>query len=71
MRNIRQRRAINQAQIRKECKLYGPFAEGTRAFRNKIRRRNNPYNDLNRACAWDQGWELAQLKQQEKDDAPT
>ena len=65
------RAAINQAQIRKECRLYGSFMEGARAFREGRQRDCNPHDDLNQAGAWFHGWDLAQAKQWEKDNAPT
>ncbi len=68
MWNRRRRAAISQAEIRKRCKLFGPIAEGTRAFREGQRRGSNPHNDINTANAWFQGWDLAQDKQRERDD---
>ena len=65
----RRRAAISQSEIRKRCKLFGPLAEGTRAFRNRQFRDTNPYTDIkdvHRRGAWWQGWDLAQEKQHEK-----
>ena len=64
MRNRRQRVAISQAEIRKKCKLFGPLAEGTRAFREGCLRNDNPHNGKDRQ-AWDQGWCMAQEKENE------
>ena len=61
----RQRAAISQAEIRKRCKLFGPIAQGSRAFREGLRRGSNPYNDINQANAWFQGWDFAQEKANE------
>lgn len=65
MRSRRQRAAINQAEIRKRCKLMRPICEGFRAFREGILRHNNPYRGMNKQMhmkAWFQGWDLAQEK---------
>ena len=69
----RRRAAISQSEIRKRCKLFGPIAEGTRAFREGIPRDYNPYHIIGSwkqtltEVAWNQGWDLAQDKQREKD----
>ena len=60
------RAAINQAQIRKECKFYAAFFQGHRAFREGLLRGVNPYQGEHKE-AWFNGWDYAQLKQQEKD----
>lgn len=66
----RRRAAISQSEIRKRCKLYGPFAAGYRAARYRAAQWDdpetgpptvppyNPYliNSAN-AKAWQQGWE--------------
>lgn len=63
----KQRAAISQAEIRKKCKLLGPIAEGSRAFREGLRRGSNPHHNINNANAWFQGWKLAQDKQRERE----
>lgn len=62
----RQRVAISQAKISRECKLLGPIHQGTVAFRKKESRSTNPHKGEERV-AWFQGWDLAQDKQWEKD----
>jgi len=59
------RAAINQAQIRKECKLYGAFFQGYRAFREGLLRGVNPHQGKHKE-AWFNGWDCAKLKQAEK-----
>ena len=63
----RRRAAISQSEIRKRCKLFGPIAEGTRAFREGTPRYYNPYKRTSNEVAWNQGWDLAQDKQRERD----
>ncbi len=64
----RQRVAINQAKIRKECKLFGPLLEGARAFRQGVLRDGNPHMDHSGSrAAWNWGWDTAQEKQKEKE----
>ncbi len=66
----RRRAAISQSEIRKRCKLFGPIAEGYRAFSQTrvLDVAMNPYRpesaDWN---AWLQGWKMAEDKQQERD----
>ncbi len=66
MQRRRQRVAINQAKIRKECKPYGPLLKGFRAFREGFPRSSNPFKGEDQK-AWFQGWDMAQEKQKEKE----
>ncbi len=57
--------------ILKKRRLYGPHAQGYKAFRYNVPRHQNPFcfehqKAMNRA--WNQGWYAASDKQQEKDD---
>ncbi len=65
----RRRAAISQSEIRKRCKLFGPLAEGYRAF-NQTKDRDMvmvPYRPGSPEWkAWEQGWEMAEDKQREK-----
>ncbi|MCK5610938.1 hypothetical protein KAR91_54200 [Candidatus Pacearchaeota archaeon] len=70
MWNRRRRAAISQSEIRKRCKLYGAVCRGYKAFNQTADydvveipyRENSP-----EWKAWMQGWNLAQDKEQEKD----
>lgn len=59
MWNRRRRAAISQSQIRKECRLYGAFAQGHRAFKNGILRDANPCENKEQE-AWFFGWDFAE-----------
>ncbi|HEC62413.1 MAG TPA: hypothetical protein ENI27_09230 [bacterium] len=62
MRPSRLRRiAINRAEIRKRCKLFGPIMEGARACRGGILREKNPHKGKER-WAWFNGWDAVQEK---------
>ena len=65
MWNRQRRAAINQAEVRKRCKLFGPMAAGHRAFQRGTPRAFNPFLKADQN-AWYQGWDLAQEKQREK-----
>ena len=61
----RQRIAINKAEIRKRCKLYGPLLQGARAFREGKLRTENPFTSGGRKTSWDSGWDMAKEKADE------
>ncbi len=65
----RRRAAISQSEIRKQCKLFGPLAEGYRAFRQTrvLDVALNPYKPGTiESEAWLAGWCMAEDKQREK-----
>lgn len=62
----RRRAAISQAKVRKECKLYGAFFGGHRAFRMGMPREANAYKGKERK-AWQNGWDTAEDQRQEKE----
>ncbi len=70
MWNRRRRAAISQSEIRKRGKLFGPIAEGYRAFNQTadFGAVHVPYRTNSSDWkAWMQGWSMAVDKQREKD----
>ncbi len=70
MWNRRRRAAISQSEVMKRCKLFGPLAEGYRAYQQTEDRGmvTVPYRPGSPDWeAWFQGWKMAEDKQREKD----
>jgi len=65
----RQRIAVSKAQVAKQSYLWGSIAQGFRAFREGLPREDNPHRHegINQYNAWNQGWDMAQEQQQEKE----
>ena len=60
-----QRAAISQAEIRRQCTLYGDLMLGYRAFQTGCVRNAGSLQGKRRA-AWFQGWDMAREKRLEE-----